>query len=34
MEQILPRMDKLIMEDGAAGGVVPYLPLERRGSKR
>jgi membrane protease subunit HflK len=34
MEQILPKMDKVIMEDGATDRVVPYLPLERRGSKR
>lgn len=34
MEQILPGMDKVIMEDDAASRVVPYLPLERRGGKR
>jgi membrane protease subunit HflK len=34
MEQILPKMDKVIMEDGAGDRVVPYLPLERRGTKR
>lgn len=33
MEQILPGMDKVIMEDGATERVVPYLPLERRGGK-
>ncbi|MEX2209120.1 MAG: FtsH protease activity modulator HflK [Myxococcota bacterium] len=33
MEQILPGMDKVIMEDGASERVVPYLPLERRGGK-
>ncbi len=33
MEQILPKMEKLIMEDGASQPVVPYLPLERRGSR-
>ncbi len=32
MEQILPGMDKVIMEDGS-DRVVPYLPLERRGGK-
>ena len=34
MEQILPGMDKVIMEDGATDRVVPYLPLDRRGGKR
>ena len=30
MEQILPKMDKVILENGSAERVVPYLPLERR----
>ena len=34
MEQILPGMDKVIMEDDSAGRVVPYLPLERKGSAK
>jgi membrane protease subunit HflK len=33
MEQILPGMDKVIMEEGGADRLVPYLPLERRGGK-
>lgn len=33
MEQILPKMEKLIMEEGSTERVVPYLPLERRGAK-
>jgi membrane protease subunit HflK len=33
MEQILPKMDKLIMEEGATDRIVPYLPLDRRGAK-
>ena len=34
MEQILPKMDKVILENGSADRVVPYLPLERRGGER
>ncbi|MGH9884273.1 MAG: FtsH protease activity modulator HflK [bacterium] len=33
MEQILPKMQKLIIEEGASEKLVPYLPLERRGGK-
>jgi membrane protease subunit HflK len=34
MEQILPGMDKVIMEEDPADRVVPYLPLERRGAAK
>jgi len=34
MEQILPKMDKVILENGSAEHVVPYLPLDRRGGER
>jgi membrane protease subunit HflK len=34
MEQILPDMDKVILENGSAERVVPYLPLDRRGGGR
>ena len=34
MEQILPGMDKVIMEQDPADRVVPYLPLERRGAAK
>jgi len=33
MEEILPGMDKVIMEEGSTERVMPYLPLERRGAK-
>ncbi|MBM4337250.1 MAG: FtsH protease activity modulator HflK [Deltaproteobacteria bacterium] len=34
MEEILPGMDKMIMEEDPADRVVPYLPLERRGAAK
>lgn len=34
MEEILPGMDKVIMEEDPADRVVPYLPLERRGAAK
>jgi hypothetical protein len=34
MEQILPGMDKVILEESGTDRVVPYLPLERRVGKR
>lgn len=34
MEEILPGMDKVIMEQEPADRVVPYLPLERRGAAK
>src|SRR5262245_38990254 len=30
MESVLPKVDKVIVEKGATGGVVPYLPLGRQ----
>jgi membrane protease subunit HflK len=29
LEEVLPRMNKFLIDDSAAGGVVPYLPLDR-----
>lgn len=29
LEQVLPRMSKYVIDGGAAGSVVPYLPLDR-----
>ena len=34
LEQILPKMDKVIVEKGSADQVLPYLPLGRRESTR
>lgn len=31
LEQILPNMDKVIIEEGPAENILPYLPLGRRG---
>jgi membrane protease subunit HflK len=33
VEQVFGPMDKIIMEDGAANGVVPYLPLNELNKK-
>ncbi len=33
LEEILPRMDKVILEEGQGGNVLPYLPLGRRGAR-
>ena len=34
LEEILPRMDKVIMEEGQTDRVLPYLPVGRRGQPR
>ncbi len=34
LEEILPRMDKVIMEQGQTDRVLPYLPVGRRGAPR
>ncbi len=34
MEEILPGMEKVIMEDDSSERVVPYLPLDRRGGAK
>ncbi len=31
LESILPRMEKIIIEEGHAEKVLPYLPLGRKG---
>ena len=34
MERLFGGTDKIIVDQGAAGGVVPYLPLEQLGPRR
>lgn len=34
LEQILPGMDKVILEEGGSDRVLPYLPVGRRGGER
>jgi membrane protease subunit HflK len=33
LEEVLPRVDKVITEPGASERVLPYLPLKREGAK-
>ena len=30
LEEILPKMDKVILEEGQGGNLLPYLPIGRR----
>jgi len=34
LEEVLPKVDKIVTEPGAADNVLPYLPLPQRGAKR